>query len=133
MSDPSERNAVADAVQRINRTWLEGRPNDMAPFLHPEIVMVLPDFNGHVAGRDSFIAGFVEFCAGAEMEEYGESDLQVDVTGDTAVASYLFDMIYERSGARYQAKGRDLWVFGRHDGTWLAVWRTILDMTEVLA
>jgi hypothetical protein len=130
MSDQATRNAVADALQRINRTWLEGRPQEMAPFLHPDIVMAFPGFNGRAQGRDAFVAGFVEFCQCADMEEYGESDLQIDVTAGTAVATYSFDMIYERENVRYQATGRDLWVFARHDAEWLAVWRTMLDVTE---
>ena len=39
-------------------------------------------------------------------------------------------MIYERSGERYRATGRDLWVFARQDGAWLAAWRTMLDLVE---
>jgi Domain of unknown function (DUF4440) len=133
MADQGSRQAVADALQRINRTWLELRPQDMAPYLHPEIVMVFPGFAGRIAGRDAFIAGFVDFCQSADMEEYGESDMQIDVTAETAVASYAFDMIYERADVRYQAGGRDVWVFACHDGEWLAVWRTMLNLTEVPA
>jgi hypothetical protein len=36
----------------------------------------------------------------------------------------------KRSGARYRATGRDLWVFERHGDSCLAVWRTMLDMQE---
>ena len=32
-------------------------------------------------------------------------------------------MTYERSGERSRATGRDLWVFARQDGEWLAAWR----------
>jgi ketosteroid isomerase-like protein len=130
MSDPPSRDAVADALQQINRTWLEGRPRDLAPFLHPAIVMVFPGFSGRAEGAEALMAGFVDFCDNAEMQEYGESDLQIDVTGDTAVASYAFDMLYKRSSANYRATGRDLWVFSRQGGKWLAVWRTMLDLAE---
>jgi hypothetical protein len=39
-------------------------------------------------------------------------------------------MVYERSGERYRATGRDLWVFGAQGNAWIAVWRTMLDMDE---
>jgi ketosteroid isomerase-like protein len=121
---------VLDAIQRINRTWLEGRPGDLAPLLHPSVIMVLPGFSGRIAGRDAFVAGFVDFCNSAELHEYGESELEVDITGDTAVASFAFDMVYKRSGTSYRATGRDVWVFARQEDSWLATWRAMLELAE---
>jgi len=39
-------------------------------------------------------------------------------------------MVYERSGERSRATGRDLWVFVRQGGEWVAIWRTMLDLAE---
>jgi hypothetical protein len=47
-----------------------------------------------------------------------------------AVITFRYDMRYERSGDRYHATGRDLWVFHRENNAWIAVWRTMLDMQE---
>jgi hypothetical protein len=133
MNGNSDQVKVAETLQLINRTWLEGRPHDLAPMLHPSIVMALPRFAGRITGSDSFIGGFVDFASNADLLEYGESDHQVDVAGDTAVASFAFDMVYKRSGASYRCTGRDLWVFSLHEGTWLAVWRSMLDLIEAPA
>jgi len=46
------------------------------------------------------------------------------------VASFTYEMIYERDGKGNRATGRDLWVLARQDGHWLAVWRTMLDLAE---
>ena len=54
----------------------------------------------------------------------------MDVIGDTAVASFTYEMVYERSGKRSRATGRDLWVFTRYGSEWIAVWRTMLDLAE---
>jgi hypothetical protein len=62
--------------------------------------------------------------------EYHEPDHQVDAVGDTAIASFRYEMIYERDGQRSRASGRDLGVFTREGGQWLAVWRTMLDLAE---
>jgi ketosteroid isomerase-like protein len=130
MDSRTDRDAALDAMQRINRTWLEGRPRDLAPLLHPAVVMVLPGFSGRAEGRDALVAGFIDFCDHAELYEYEESGHQIDVTGDTAVVSYAFDMVYERDGARYQSTGHDVWVFTRQGGAWLAVWRALPDLAE---
>jgi ketosteroid isomerase-like protein len=76
------------------------------------------------------VAGFEDFCTHAVVHEYTESGHQFDVVGDTAVATYTYEMVYERDGRRSRVSGRDLWVFARQEARWLAVWRTMLDLAE---
>jgi hypothetical protein len=130
MSDEASRAEVAATIDRINRAWRERRPADLVPLLHPAMTMAFPGFAGRVEGRDANIAGFEDFCANAVLHEYREAGHQIDVVTDTAVATYTFEMVYERGGERSLATGRDLWVFRRLDGHWLAVWRTMLDQVE---
>jgi hypothetical protein len=128
--ESADSQAVAQALQRINEAWLDSRPHDLLPLVHPEITMVIPGFAGRIQGASSFIAGFADFCRTARVHTFQEHDPQIDVIADTAVASFRFEMVYEREGARYQATGRDLWMFTRQAGAWLAVWRTMLDLHE---
>jgi ketosteroid isomerase-like protein len=130
MAEESKRADAAATMRRINQAWLDGRVDDLAPMVHPEIVMVFPGFAGRIQGREAFLAGFRDFCRTAIVQKFHEHDNQVDVAGDTAVISFRYDMIYERAGEKYRAIGRDLWVFQRQDGEWIAVWRTMLDMEE---
>ena len=130
MTESPSADSVTAALAEINRAWREGRPRDLAPLLHPSIVMAFPGWSGRVAGKEAFITGFVDFCENAKVHEYRESDHQIDVTGDTAVAAFAFEMVYERSGSRYRSTGRDLWIFARQGGQWLPVWRTMLDVAE---
>ena len=132
MSDAQPGGAVsaAEALERINQAWLGGTPQALGPLFHPEITMAFPDFAGRAIGRDAMLAGFVDFCENAKIRSYQESDRQVDVIGDTAVASFEFEMVYEREGQAYRSMGRDLWVFARGDSGWVAVWRTMLDIRE---
>jgi len=121
---------IEESLGRIREAWFSGQPENMKPLLDEKIVMVYPGFAGRSEGQEAFIAGYVDFCENALMTSFQERDLQIDVRGVTAVASYAFEMTYEREGNKYLSKGRDLWVFTRkHDG-WVAVWRTILDLTE---
>jgi uncharacterized protein (TIGR02246 family) len=125
-----DRESVAAAMERINRAWLERRPADLLALFHPDLTMALPGFAGRVEGRQTLVAGFEDFCAHATVEDYRESDQQVDVVGDTAVVSFDYQMVYERAGQRYRTTGRDLWVFARQGSGWLAVWRTMLNPQE---
>jgi Domain of unknown function (DUF4440) len=121
---------VAEVLRRISQCWLEGRPREMKPLLHPEIVMVFPGFAGRVSGRDAFVDGFVDFCQNARVISFQESDHQVDQCDDTAIASFRFDMVYERDKLRYHTTGRDVWAFTCKAGQWLACWRTMIDVRE---
>jgi hypothetical protein len=103
---------------------------ELAPLFHPDIVMVIPGFQGSVQGRDALLAGFSDFCENAKVHEYSERDHLCNVVGDTAVISARFEMVYERSGERYRSSGRDLWVFQYESNEWIAVWRTMLDIEE---
>jgi hypothetical protein len=128
--DPTEAAKVRETLDLINRAWLDKQPRRLEPFLDEQIVMVVPGFVARSTGAKSFIEGFVDFCANATVHRYDEGDLQIDVIGETAIASFTFEMIYERGGGKYLCKGRDLWIFSKVAGEWKAVWRTMLDVTE---
>jgi ketosteroid isomerase-like protein len=122
---------AATAMRQINQAWLKGQVEDIASMVHPEIVMVFPNFSGRAQGREEFLAGFRDFLQNATIQEFREHDQQVDVAGDTAVVTFRHEMIYERTGKRYCSTGRDLWVLQKDGGAWIAVWRTMLEMEEI--
>jgi len=113
----------------INAAWRSGQPLMMLQYLHPDIVMALPGFNGTLHGREALVDSFEEFCGNATLIEYEESDEKITVVGDCAAASFRFRMIYKRADYREESRGRDLWIFQRQDSRWIAVWRTMLDLT----
>ena len=121
---------VVGMMRSINRAWLDKRPEDLAPLFHADITFVFPGCSGRLQGRQAVVASFVDFCRDATVHEYREGDYQVDLIGHTAVVSYVYQMVYERSGQRDRATGRDMWLFAREDAGWLAIWRTMLDTAE---
>jgi hypothetical protein len=121
---------IHDTLAAINRTWRENRPAEMKQYLHPDVTMVFPGFGGSIRGREPFVEGFLDFCINARVLEYEETDEQIQVTGHVGVASYRFTMLYQRSSYHARATGRDVWIFEASDDSWVAVWRTMLDMNE---
>ncbi len=126
MADPRE------FVARLNACWLDGRARDVETFLHPEVIVVFPGFEGRAVGREAVLKGFHEFCDSADILEYAESDHQVDVVATAAVVTYHFRMVFRRDGVDWGSRGRDLWILDRtHDGEgWHGVWRTLLELEE---
>ena len=130
MTDESKRQDAATAMRRINGAWLKGRVDDIAPLVHADITMVLPEFSGRAKGREALLAGFRDFCQSATIQEFQERDMQVDVAGETAVVAFRYEMVYQRSEGQYRCKGRDLWVFEQQEAGWIAVWRAMLEIEE---
>lgn len=130
MSLEVRREVVGEVMDRINKAWMQRRLEDLRPLLDPDAVMVLPGFTGELVGREAVLGGFQEFFESAVVHRYEENDRRVDVVGQVGVASFGFEMVYERSGKRWLARGRDLWVFSREAGEWLAAWRTLLNLSE---
>lgn len=129
MSTPAHE-AVEQTMRRINRLWLEGDVDALGPMVDSDVVMVVPGFTGRVQGREPFLKGFRDFCLNAKVHSFTDSDYQSDVIGDSAVATFRYEMVYEWSGARSRAVGRDLWMFRNRDGEWIAVWRAMLESQE---
>jgi ketosteroid isomerase-like protein len=125
-----DRDRVSEALSRINDAWLHGRPQELALLFDDAIVMILPGFAGRVEGKRAVIAGFEEFCQDARIHRFEEKDRHVDVLGHVAIASFCFEMTYELAGQKYHSTGRDLWVFGKNQELWTALWRTMLDVTD---
>jgi hypothetical protein len=126
----SKQAAVIETMRRINQIWLNGQIHHLSPVIDPEIVMVFPGFSGRIQGREQFLAGFQDFCDNAKVHEFAEHDYEADVVGNTAVITFKYEMLYERSTQRFRSTGRDLWVLHNQDSKWIAVWRTMLDVHE---
>lgn len=121
---------VHEVLCAINAAWREGHPSSMAEHLHPDITMALPGFKESIHGREILVASFEEFSKNARVLEYEESGEHIDVIGDCAIATYRFEMLYERPAYRELSTGRDLWVFLRLHDRWVAVWRAMLELAE---
>jgi hypothetical protein len=132
MTVREEAQQVLSLLNRINEAGFGCDLSLLAELLDDAVVMVYPGFGGRAEGKDAVLAGFEDFCANARVIEHSESDHQVDAVGGTAVASFRFEIVYERGGGTYRSKGRDLWVFGREGERWRARWRTMLDLSEEL-
>ena len=130
MADESRCDAVAATMRRINQAWLDGHVEHLAPIVHPEMVMAFPGFAGRMQGREAFLAGFRDFCQNAKVHSFREDDHQVDVAGSVAAVTFRYEMVYEREGKRFRSTGRDLWLFQSQNESWIAVWRTMLDVAE---
>ena len=126
----SAEDDVRTAMTEIQAAWRENRPRDMIPYLHPDVMMALPKFAGQIKGRPLLVTSYSDFNKNARVIEYREFNQEVQIVADTAVATFEFEMTYEHGEYRGHSTGRDFWIFARDDDQWLAVWRTMMDVTD---
>ena len=116
---------------RINRAWLEGRPEDDGAADPPRDHVRLPRLRGTDHGGRAFLAGFEDFCELAGVESFhderspgGHRSARPRSRASTSTWST------NGTGSTHRATGRDLWVFTRSRRAWQAVWRTMLDLAR---
>ncbi len=126
-----DREEIAQILKDINRAWTGGKADELRRYFHEDMIIAQPGFGIRGEGRNACIDSYREFAGMASILDLKESQQVVLVWGDTAVASYKFEIEYELDGQAHQDAGYDLFVFTRLDGSWLAVWRTILPVPDM--
>jgi len=120
------QNEVWQILKEINDCWVQGRPEDLEGHLHPDVVFVAPGFEQRLEGRAACVDSFREFCSTAIVHDYRTATPAVDLLGETAIATYGFEIEYGLGSESFSEAGRDIWVFVRDQDRWLAIWRTIV-------
>ena len=121
-----DRDAIQELIDRINDSWRNRRTADLRELFHESMVIVPPDLAGRVEGREACIKSYDDFLGVADVREYRASEPTVETWGETAVATFAWEMAWSMHGRPHRESGHDLFVFTRRDGRWWAVWRTIL-------
>jgi uncharacterized protein (TIGR02246 family) len=127
---PETETAVQRVLDRIQTAWREGRPEEMAPVLSPDIIFVFPGFSMRLTGRDALIESYREFLAGTRLRSYREDRRSIEGGQTAAVAEIAFDMTYTRAGTEWRSHGIELWALERRRDGWIAFWRTMQELTE---
>lgn len=124
-----DREAILGLVGLINDAWRNRRTGALRELFHESMTIVPPGLTEPVEGREACIKSYDDFLGVADVEEYWEASPTVETWGDTAVATFGWEMAWTMHGRSQNESGHDVFVFTRQDGRWWAVWRTILPAT----
>jgi uncharacterized protein (TIGR02246 family) len=113
----SETAAIRHVVAGISTAWRAGRTRELHDFFADDVVLIAPGARARIEGRAAVVETYREF-AEHTTQDYRELDLSVDVFGDTAIATFRYEMNNEG--------GSDVLVLSRRAGMWKVVWRTIV-------
>jgi len=130
IDDSAIRDQIARILARINDAWQHHRGDAMTDILSQcfsaDAVIRGPGFSVAAKGREAVVQSFVDFVSQAEVKAFTTEEPTIDVSENTAVAQYQWQMTYLLAGQEYTEQGQDLFVFSRIEGRWLVVWRALL-------
>jgi hypothetical protein len=125
-----DREAIRLLLERINEAWLmyypDQLPKVLADCFDENMVVKGPGFQAAGVGKDACIQGYADFLRQCAIRGCTLSTPDIDICGDTAVATYAWKMTYERNGKEHTESGHDVFVFSRSGDKWRAVWRAML-------
>ncbi len=113
-------------VQKLNKEWLNNKTDELAYYFHKDMVIAGPGMQVLAHNRAECIKSYKDFMSQAEVDDYKESDPEVNLVAYTAVVSYRFDIDYTMKGKKYKESGRDLFVLIKEEERWQAVWRMMM-------
>jgi hypothetical protein len=130
IKDEESRQAVTEVMQTLSRlsaAWRERRYENLTQFFAHDMVFTFPGFGGRLEGVSAIIASYREFMDRVTLTAYVEATPAVDVWGETAVASFGWEMAWLVGDVPNHERGHDVFVFRREapGAPWRAVWRTM--------
>src|SRR5262245_35147028 len=93
----NEDKKIEQLIGEFNRTWMDGRLDDLSVFFDERVVAIVPN-GGRVEGREAMVASFRQFLAMAKVDDFQVIGVGVDVFDSTAVARFGFVVRYEING-----------------------------------
>lgn len=129
-SPRDDREEVLALLERIRAAWTKGPIEILDDVFHERMVIAGPAMKPLGEGREACVRSYRDFLDRARVLAYEQYDRTAHVCGDTAVASYRYVIAFDLEGKPFRERGRDLFVFGREEGRWTAVWRTLIPEPE---
>ena len=126
----NHKEEIHQLLKKITSLWTGGHPEKLKEYFHEKMMIVSPDFQVMGDGREACIKSYEDFMSQAILHDYRESDPEIYMWGNTAIASYKYEIAWEMDGKSYRESDRDLFVFSNELGKWLAVWRTLIPSSE---
>lgn len=122
--------AITGVLRAVNRAWRELEPDAIAPALRPlfcdDATMVGPRFAAFAEGREASIASYADFARAAVVTDFRMEEPSVRLSGETAIATYRWRIVYDLDTTHYDETGHDVVVLRRDGDAWRVLWRAML-------
>jgi hypothetical protein len=125
-ADRESRRQILKFLRKMENAWMGGRIDELATCFLEAAVLVGPDLEQRLEGRDPIVSSYAQFLEEARLLAFDSEPPMVDVFGDSAVTLTAWTVEYERLGEVQREQGKDLLVLARDEGEWKVAWRTLV-------
>lgn len=125
-ADREIRRQILKFLRKIETAWLGGRIEELRACFREDAVLLGPDLEQRLEGRDPIMDSYAQFLEEARLLSFESEAPIVDVFGDSAVTVTPWTVQYEREGTVHREAGGDLLVLARESDGWKVAWRTLL-------
>ena len=120
----AKQQQVWNTIQEMNRCWTSDDDNDLNrlnEYFHKNMVAITPTDKHRIQGKAACVAGWQNFARKAKIHYWKEVSPDVQVYGNTAVATYYFDMSFNIDSQTVNMWGRDMMTLIMENGKWQVV------------
>jgi len=122
---------IRAVIKTITDAWLKGSPDDfpaaVADCFHDNVVFRGANFQVVAHGVPAAIASFQDFMRSATIARCRVGKPEIDLAGDTAIATFQWEMAYRFGDADNEESGFEIDVLTRSDDhRWRVRWRTLV-------
>ena len=111
-------------VRRLNRSWLEGRLDDLRQYFADDVCLLPPGTAQPIMGVDAVINTYREFLAIGTLHRFELSNITTFVSGNVGVCRLDFDVDYEIESGRFVESGSEVYVLDLQGAEPKIIWRT---------
>lgn len=123
------RKEIEDKIRKINELWIKGELKELEKHFHSDMIIQGPGLQVSIKGNRNCIKHHEDFLTHTKVKSFKDSEYVVNVWGNTAVASYKFDIEFESDEETRKESGNELYAFLQEDSIWKVVWNTIISST----
>jgi ketosteroid isomerase-like protein len=127
----ADRPQIAAVLKKVSDAWLRGTPENLPDAVkgcfHDDVIFRGANFQVVAHGVPAAIASFQGFMRTATISSCRLGKPQIDVAGDTAIATFQWEMAYRFGDSEHHETGYEIDVLTRSGaGQWLIRWRTLV-------
>jgi len=115
---------VENTIRKLNECWLRSDYAALAGLFHDDAVLMPPNAQQPIIGRDAIVDGYRRFGDMGEIHEFEIVAMQTYLFADTAMCHMRFTIDYAINERRFQESGTEIYALHKTGENWLIVWRT---------
>lgn len=123
-------NDIDAFVREMNRSWVEGRFEDLARYFDEQVVMLLPGTGKAMVGVGPMVESYREFCAMAHVQRFEIDEIATFPFGDHLMCHAHFTGDYEIPSGRFREEGLEIYAIAVSESSPRILWRTQMALRE---